>query len=343
VNTRDREVLDLLRDEPELLAIADAVAETQRAQRRLRPFRALAAVALAAAVIFVLVLASPWDRGGGKGGVLDRAYAAVDSRGPVVHMTIRIEPPGRFSAVTTETFYDKTRKLLRVVSRSEESPYALADYTTKAVEDEFLTFPGLLDAADFYRTALATDRATVVGEGSWNGQPVYWVRLRKGGGLILEVGVDRQSYRPVVFRGLNPDRSSAGFQVAVIGLEYVSSADAHFQVSAPVLVTGTVVGQDCRPVRARVGASLSPSNIEIASTRSGSDGRFTLRVDPRKSPFLGKAEAVKFTLAAQGTGGFAFAPFWRLASDGKWLADPRHSRAAPITVRLSKGSSPGRC
>jgi hypothetical protein len=343
VNTRDREVLHLLRDEPELLAIADAVAETQHAPRRMRPFRALAAVALAAAAIFALVLASPWDRGGGKGGVLDRAYAAVDSRGPVVHMTIRIKPPGRFSAVTTETFYDKTRNLLRVVTRSKESPFALADYTTKAAEDEFVTFPGLLDAADFYRTALATDRATVVGKGTWNSQSVYWVRLKKGGGLVLEVGVDRQSYRPVVFRGLNPDRSSAGFQVAVLGLEYVSPPDAHFQMNAPVLVTGTVVGPDCRPVRARVGASLSRSNIEIASARSGLDGRFTLRVDPRKSPLLASGEALKFTLVAQGNGGFRFEPFWRFSRDGRWHGDPRHGRAAPIAVRLSKGSSPSGC
>jgi hypothetical protein len=341
VTIHDREVLDLLRDEPELLAIADAVAETEHAPRLLRPLRALAAVALAAAAIFALVLAAPWDRGQG-GTVLERASAAVDSSGPVVHMTIRIDPPGAYRAVETETFYDKPHKLLRVISRSEDSLNPLADYTTRAAEDAFVTFPGLLDAADFYRAALETGRATVVGEGTWNGRPVYWVRLKKGGGLVFEVGVDRRSYRPVVFRGLNPDRSSAGFQVAVVGLDYVTRADARFQVNAPVLAGGTVVGPDCRPIRARVGASLSRSNVEIASARSGADGRFTLRADPRKAPFREALRAdggpLRFTLVAQGREGFGFEPFTRSVEGGRWLGD-----ASPLKVTLSKGSSPRGC
>jgi hypothetical protein len=57
---RDREVLELLREEPELLAIADAVASTQRAPRRTRGrARVLAAVTAVAAAVFALVLASP--------------------------------------------------------------------------------------------------------------------------------------------------------------------------------------------------------------------------------------------------------------------------------------------
>jgi hypothetical protein len=342
VTTRDREVLDLLREEPELLAIADAVAETEHAQRPLRP--ALGAVAVAAAAIFVLLLVSPWDRGGGRGGVLERAYAAVDSHGPVAHMTIRIEPPGSFGAVETETYYDKARGVLRVVTRSEASPYALADYTTRAAEDQFVTFPGLLDAADFYRKALATGRATVAGKGTWNGRPVYWVRLKRGGGLVLEVGVDRRSYQPVVFRGLNPDRSSAGYQVAVVGLDYVTRADAQFQLNAPVLVTGKVVGPDCRPVRARVGASVSRSSVEIASARSGPDGRFALRVDPRKAlaPLreaqLGDGRPIEFTLAAQGQEGFGFESFSRTVVDGTWQGKP-----ARLKVALANGSDSQRC
>jgi hypothetical protein len=60
MSIRDREVLEELRDDPELLALADAVVETQRLRRKL-PIRALTAVAVAAAVLFVLMLASPWD------------------------------------------------------------------------------------------------------------------------------------------------------------------------------------------------------------------------------------------------------------------------------------------
>jgi hypothetical protein len=57
---RDREVLETLREDPELLALADAVVETQRIRHRFRPWGAVTVVALAAA-LFLLVLASPWD------------------------------------------------------------------------------------------------------------------------------------------------------------------------------------------------------------------------------------------------------------------------------------------
>jgi hypothetical protein len=57
---RDREVLETLRDDPELLAFVDAVVETQRL-RRVWPLGALTAVAIAAAALLVLILESPWD------------------------------------------------------------------------------------------------------------------------------------------------------------------------------------------------------------------------------------------------------------------------------------------
>jgi hypothetical protein len=57
---RDREVLETLRDEPELLAFVDAVVETQRL-RRVWPFGALTVVAIAAAALLVLILESPWE------------------------------------------------------------------------------------------------------------------------------------------------------------------------------------------------------------------------------------------------------------------------------------------
>jgi hypothetical protein len=57
---RDREVLETLRDDPELLALVDAVVETQRL-RRVWPIGALTAVAIAAAALLVLILESPWD------------------------------------------------------------------------------------------------------------------------------------------------------------------------------------------------------------------------------------------------------------------------------------------
>ena len=345
---RDREVLDELRDDPELLAIADAVVETQRIRRRSRPWGVATVVALAAA-LFLLVLASPWDRGGGQGSILDRALAAIETKGPVVHMTIRLEESsGRFSPITTESFYDKQRGLVRVISRSDGE--LLADYTTKAWEDEFVMFPGLLDGAEYYREALASGKARVVGKGTWSGRPVRWVRLEggRGGPGVLEIGIDPDSYRPVVFRSLEPDGTPTGFQAAVLGFGYVSFAEAAFDPDAPVLATGTVLGQDCRPIRARVGAFLSEDgsdsqSAEIASARTGPDGRFTLRADPAKEPFRtalrGRGGWLNFELIAltrDFSQGHGFLAFPRYVDNGGWWAGAELGRPSRITIRVSR-------
>jgi hypothetical protein len=56
MSIRDREVLEELRDDPELLALADAIVETQRLRRRIPPLGALTAFAVAAAVLLVVLL-----------------------------------------------------------------------------------------------------------------------------------------------------------------------------------------------------------------------------------------------------------------------------------------------
>jgi hypothetical protein len=352
MSAHDREVLDLLRDEPELLAIADAVADTQRASRTLQPFRAIGAVALAVVAIFVLVLAAPWDRGGGgRGTVLDRAFAAVGGEGPVVHMMMRMDANAlnadgqSFSPVITETFYDKQAGLVRAIARSDGK--VIGDYTSAAAEDEFSFFPGLLQGAAFYRQAVATGDARIVGKGVWEGTPVYWLELDKGGGLIFRIGIARDSYRPVVFRALNPDGTNAGAQVAVLGFDYVSRARAAFATDAPVLATGRVVGPDCRGAKARVDAFLGdqfPTGGEIAATRTGPDGRFVLTADPRRSPIreaLAKGNGeinIDFNAIANKNGvprliGFYGSP--RVVKDGRWVGAP------PVTLLVQERSGKG--
>ncbi len=349
MSAHDREVLDLLRDEPELLAIADAVSDTQHKLRPFRPFRAVGAVALAVVAIFVLALAAPWDRGGGgSGSVLDRAFAAVGGEGPVVHMTMRMNVTRaghQFPSVVNESFYDKEAGLVRVISRSEGK--VVGDYTTVAVEDEFSFFPGLLEGAAFYKQALTNGDAHIVGKGVWEGTPVYWLELEKGGGLSLRIGISRDSYRPVVFRALNPDGTFAGAQVAVLGFDYVPRVQAAFDTDASVLATGRVIGPDCRPAKARVDAFLSdtlgPSG-EIAVARTKSDGTFVLKADPRRSPVRevlakGNGEVnVDFNAIANQDGRPRLIGFYgstRFVKAGRWLEAP------PITIRAQNGPSTG--
>lgn len=344
MSLRDREVLDLLRDEPELLAIADAVSDTHDRPRQLRPFRAVGAVALAAVAIFVLVLAAPWDRGGGgRRSVLDRALAAVDTKGPVVHMTMRMDVTrgGRtFPSVTNESFYDKQLGLVRVISRSDGK--VVGDYTTAAAEDEFSFFPGLLEGAAFYKQALANGDARIVGNGAWDGQPVYWLELEQGGGLILRIGIARDSYRPVVFRAMNPDGTPAGVQVAILGFDYVSDAQAAFDNEPSVLATGRVVGPDCHPAKARVDAFLAGARGAgaIAVVRTRPDGTFVLMANPRKSPIRealatsNRPLSIEVTAIANKDGVpklIGFAAFSRAAKAGRWLEGP------PVTIQAANG------
>jgi len=93
----DRELVDLLADDPELLAIADALVETRRARllksgvqarghTRLRRRGVIpVGAALAAAAVIAFLLISPWQSTGGD--FVQRALAAIGN-GPVVHAVI---------------------------------------------------------------------------------------------------------------------------------------------------------------------------------------------------------------------------------------------------------------
>jgi hypothetical protein len=122
----DVEVAELLRESPDLLAVADAIAATQTPDRRAgRPrfvrFAALAAVLVVAALA---ALALPWQ---GRGsGFVAKALAALGD-GQVIHVVSVSELPqveivdvqsGATSPVEskTEIWFDGTRSLERVVS-----------------------------------------------------------------------------------------------------------------------------------------------------------------------------------------------------------------------------------
>ena len=87
---RDPELLEMLSEEPGLLAIADALVETRRSEpaRSRRRAATFATTAVAAAVVAVL-LVGPWS---GSSPLVQRALAAVGT-GPVLHVVTE-QPAG---------------------------------------------------------------------------------------------------------------------------------------------------------------------------------------------------------------------------------------------------------
>jgi hypothetical protein len=139
---RDPEILDLVGDDPGLLAIVDAIHCTQPRRKRQHRFRVtpLLATALAAAALVVLLVA-PWQT---SPGLVSRALAAI-GRQPVVHVvtaqtlqgisrldlkTNRLTP----ASTRVEVFFDDGRKLERTISvspiagRSDELHTATGDW-----------------------------------------------------------------------------------------------------------------------------------------------------------------------------------------------------------------------
>ena len=164
---------------------------------------------------------------------------------------------------------------------------------------------------------------------------------------MLRIGIDSVSYQPVVFRALNPDGTIAGAQVAILGFDYVSRAQAAFDDEASVLAIGRVIGPDCRPAKARVDAALAGqfgANAAIATVRTGPDGRFVLKADPRRSPIREALLESDGTLnidvnAIANRGGvprlLGFSAFSRSVKGGRWV------EGAPITIQASNGPKAG--
>jgi hypothetical protein len=243
----DTEVVVLLRDDPKLLALADAVCAAGRPAIQNRQRRYAAVLAAAAALLAIsLALISPWSRDGG--GILDRALAAVGS-GPVTHAVLESAVPassaqrleiesGRAVPLrqTTELWYDKRSGVLHVVVRLNGAVYTdwLKDrqrtltqagpvgLPTGAPGDN----PEIATFADGYQAALASGKARVVGDALVEGKEVTWIEFPSG---FDRVAVDRDSGRPLFVKA----KSGRGVLTKVLLVESGPGNDA--DLSAPTV------------------------------------------------------------------------------------------------------------
>lgn len=214
---RDPELIELLADEPELLAILDAYAVTQAEEwqaatalrrRGFKPNRPVARRGLAAAVGVAIVIAVALlpARLGSDVSIVEHALAGV-SAGPVLHAALEVPvdnvtlAPGpvsftvvdpesgheRRASVVVELWYDANRGLLRLLQRNEGAvTWELLETRAGVQDSRGGLFQGVgsptLDPAlpaffEGYKRALRNESATVAGRGTVNGRDVQWLRF----------------------------------------------------------------------------------------------------------------------------------------------------------------------
>jgi hypothetical protein len=211
---RDRELVTLLADDPQLLAIADAVAATQKT-RRCVPARVLllAAAILAAGSVALL---GPWGEGGPS--IVDEALAAMGS-GPVIHAAVEYSGDDALVELATgqstprvhriEYWFDAERELLHttlstdgvkitdVVERPNMAYSDLGSWKTNGFSPQL--DPGLAGFATGYREALEDGSAREVGKTKIGLRPVTLLAFQRGTREVLTVAVDEETGRPLRF------------------------------------------------------------------------------------------------------------------------------------------------
>jgi hypothetical protein len=253
VTIRDQEVVELLREEPELLALADAVAETQARPRRTRRVAARAGGVLAVAAV-VLLAVLLWPGGGGRPqGVLGKALAALGD-GPVLHLIVRqpvgaelIELRGNRTIVPKyeiESWFDRdfnhSHTILRLGGRTL-GEFVLPDDLQGRGATVGPVDPAYAALWTGYREALENGTAKVEREDHLFGRPVYWLRFPpaehdRPGSLVA---IDRRSYSPLAFRYETTPGRSVEIRVLLARLQAYDEADFRRRTDVPNPLSGT--------------------------------------------------------------------------------------------------------
>jgi hypothetical protein len=209
----DQEVLDLFADEPELVAVVDAVAATQRRRARRAPLAVGAVVTAVAVAAVVIVVVAPWH---GSPGIVEQALAAVGSE-PVVHAIVSSDLPqdervnlatgsSRSVRVNIESWVDSERDAVHALIRHDGLTVVDEESSVAA-----RIIPGLTDNTRLfvtgYRGALERGAATVTRRGRFDGQEAIWLAI-KADGQQQEVIIDADSYRPLAFREIGTVEST---------------------------------------------------------------------------------------------------------------------------------------
>jgi hypothetical protein len=234
VSTIDSEVLEVLRDRPDLLRLAAAVSQTQPPllRRHARAIR-IGLVAAVSAGVLAVALVATWPSGGPN--VVDRALAAIGS-GPIVHAVVERSSPDnvvvnlttgatRERKHQTEYWYDRERSLLHTRLLTDGEMLTEIVETPTGSDSDLGHYPGgiagQLDPAlagfvTQYREALASGVAKVIAKDTIEGRDVTVLRIELGHGAVEDVAVDRDSYRPLLITYSQRGQTLTRWRVATI-------------------------------------------------------------------------------------------------------------------------------
>jgi hypothetical protein len=241
----DVEVVELLHDEPELLALADALTEARPRRRKLYPITLPVAAAVAAGVALALLF---WPST--NGGIVERALAAVGD-GPVVHAVLESSPSG-FGAEridlatgnpvplrqTAEMWFDAARNELRSRQRLNgdlfddvfEAPGSVTTLAGSQHPGSTQVDPLLLGFARGFRPALENGSAHVVGSATVDGRSASWLELTRPDLPVntQRVVVDNTTGKPLAVQAFLNGKP-LGAVVHVKTLKYVPRDDRVFE------------------------------------------------------------------------------------------------------------------
>jgi hypothetical protein len=225
---RDRELLEMLAEEPELLAIADAIAVTAPgapySARRRHRFASPTLVAAAAVVAAAVALALLWPFAASSPSVLDNALAAIGS-GPVAHVVVENNLGSSLLDVRTgkqtpasgrySLWWDARYGLFAESSflGTQEASFFVQEttrYGPQAEQDDFVLQ---------YRNALRAHRYRFVGSGTYQGAPVYWLRGQPLlSGVTDEIAISKATYKPLLFRHLHDGKPIPGSSQRILSI-----------------------------------------------------------------------------------------------------------------------------
>jgi len=237
-----------------------ASAEDRRGRRSAPWWLArLGVVAAALAVAAALVLAWPFQAN--RGGVLDRALAAI-GEGPVLHVVLRGEWGGTLVDLNSgtrnavhgenEIWYDTARGRVHLVSR-----------LGGVVQDEELYNPkqppaDLAALGREYKQALESGTARVSGEATIDGEPVVWVTIHsellpdvadgKDHEWEQQVAVSRRTFKPVALRETRDGEPGPMTGQRVLQLEFLPAGRGDFSAAKDRSLEGTAFKQGRDPI-----------------------------------------------------------------------------------------------